>query len=122
MRALMSALACIALLGCTASEAPLPADISGTWGTSQVEASNTIHLTQNGTAISGTGTYFRNINPPTGTLTVTGSYIRPHVVLTLQFDDGTTAQFAGAAADVSHLTGSVAFNGGAADSMTFVRQ
>lgn len=122
MRSLIPCLACFALLGCAASEAPLPSDISGTWLATAVESGTTLHLTQSGTAITGMGTWFRFINPPTGTLTVTGTYIRPHAVLTLQYDNGLTTQFTAAVTDASHLAGVEVFPAGATDSLTFVRQ
>jgi hypothetical protein len=115
------AIPCALLLGCADSVAPTQ-DVTGTWVAAQVESITSIDLTQHGTAVGGTGTYWRFVNPPTGTLTITGTYVPPILRVTLAYDNGATATYTARALDGVHLEGTANFGGGIVDSLAFTRQ
>jgi hypothetical protein len=110
-----------ALLGCGETTAPA-VDLSGTWLATQVEASTTVTLIQNGTAVTGSGTYWRFINPPSGTLTIRGTYSAPELTLTFRYDDGRTSEYTGVVRGAGTINGRETYQGGATDSLAFVRQ
>jgi hypothetical protein len=120
-RQVMLGACAFALLGCSDTVAP-SADLSGTWLASHVESSVTLVLQQSGSTITGSGTYWRFVNPPSGTLTVTGTYARPEVTLTFRYDDGRVSQYAGRVRGDSDIVGAETFSAGGTDSLAFVRQ
>jgi len=121
MRRVVLGLLGAALLGCTDGVAPT-ADLSGTWVASQVEASTTITLVQSGTAISGSGSYWRMAKPSSGTFTISGSYARPDVTLTFQYADGTTSQFTALVETDSAISGQELLPSDVTNSLVFKRQ
>ena len=122
MRRALASLAVPILLGCgTTGPAPL-ADLSGSWATFQVESSTTLSLVQQGSAVVGSGQFYRFINPPTGTLTVSGTVQHAQVSLTFVYSTGVTTHFAGALTDPLHLVGVETYPGGTTDSLAFARR
>jgi len=98
-------------------------DVTGAWQTDTPDFGYTLQLHQSGATVTGNGTAFGNINPPTRTLTVTGSSTTRGVTLTLSLSDSTTVLFQGqieARNDTTVLTGTEHTAGG--DGMlTFLR-
>jgi hypothetical protein len=121
MRRLLVWLPLTALLSCTDELAPA-LTLNGTWLASHVESSTVLTLTQLGTSVTGSGTYWRFINPPSGTLAVTGSYTRPQVTLSFRYDDGRTSQYTAVVEGSGRMAGLEVFSGGGSDSLVFARQ
>lgn len=120
-RALMS-LAVPILLGCRSTE-PVPLlDLSGSWAAQQVESSTTLSLVQLGDSVSGTGQYYRFINPPNGTIAVSGTYAHSLVTLTFVYSTGVTTHFVGTVPDRVDLVGVETYPGGTTDSLLFERR
>jgi hypothetical protein len=115
------ALSLMLVPACT-EQTTAPGDLTGLWTASAVESSVVLTLVESGAAISGSGTYWRFLNPPTGTLTVSGTYDPPTATLTFRYDDGRVSQFVGTTGDSDHLSGRETFEGEASDSLAFVRQ
>ena len=111
----------LALAGCSDPTGP-GVGIDGTWVAYQVESSTTLTLHRDGGAVTGTGTYFRNINPPSGAIEVSGTLFRDHLSLTLRYDTGVTTQFSAEVKRSGKLSGTETFPGGWKASLTFVRQ
>jgi len=114
-------LALLFLTACTEQTTP-PGNLTGLWTASAVESSVVLTLVESGAAVSGSGTYWRFVNPPTGTLTVGGTYDSPTATLTFRYDDGRVSQYTGAVRDPDHMAGIETFEGGGTDSLAFVRQ
>lgn len=120
MRHALLALPLALLLACSDGPTP-PTDLSGTWTAHWPESADVIVLSQHGSLLTGTGTYYRFINPPSGTIVLTGTYGRPQLALTLKYDTGLTTHFAGAVLDAFHLVGIETFPGGQTDTLRFER-
>ncbi len=121
MRRALLALPLAALLGCGGGLLAPPANLSGTWTAQHVESSTTLTLVQVGDSVAGSGSYYRFINPPTGTLTVSGTYANALVSLTIRYDTGTTTHFVGVVEDPTHMGGVETYPGGTTDSLEFAR-
>lgn len=122
MRRALLALPLAALLGCGGGPLAPAVNLSGTWSAQHVESSTTLTLVQVGDSVSGSGSYFRFINPPTGTLTVSGTCANARVSLTIRYDTGTTTRFVGVVEDAAHMAGVETYPGGATDSLAFARR
>ena len=120
MRRALLVLPAALLLAC-ADEAGPASDLTGRWTAQQVEASEVLDLVQRGRLLSGAGTYYRFINPPSSTFTVTGTYDRPDVVLSIHYDTGQTTTFQGVVAGPSRLAGVETYPGGGSDTLAFQR-
>jgi hypothetical protein len=122
MRPLPLLLTALLLSGCGAT-APGPLrDLDGTWVASAVESSVSISLVQLGEVVSGSGEYHRFVNPPNGTITVTGAYAHGTATLTLQYDTGVVTRFVGLLPNPGHLVGIETGPGGLADTLSFAKQ
>jgi hypothetical protein len=88
---------------------------------------DSLSLVQRGDSITGTGTYargYRHPQPQTGTITVTGTYYAPSVVLAFRYDSGWASVFTGTVPDSVHIAGTDAGFDGTYDytcEMTFTR-
>lgn len=121
MRRALLALPLAALLGCGGGLLAPRADLTGTWSAQRVESSTTLILVQVGDSVAGSGSYYRFINPPTGTMTVVGTYANALVSLTIRYDTGTTTHFVGVVEDPMHMAGAETYPGGTTDSLEFAR-
>ena len=115
------ALAAGTLAACDDGLAPV-ADLSGEWVATRVESSVELDLAQHGTRVSGTGTWQKFINPPSGNLAADGTYLDNRLSLALRYDDGQTSRYTAVVVDPDHMVGSETYDGGATDSLTFVKQ
>ncbi len=83
---------------------------------------HTLTLTQHGSAVTGTGTWTGEaINPPGGSLTVSGTASDRHVLLTFTYDNNRTTTYKATLVDATHLAGSETFAGGT-DSLVFTKE
>lgn len=100
-----------------------PVTVIGTWvETGMVPgASFSLTLSQRDTAVTGTGDYSIEAGPA-GTLTVSGSYRRPTLVLQIAYDFGPTGVYTASVADGSHLQGTFLPAGGLPYQLTLTRQ
>jgi hypothetical protein len=110
------------LLAACVDQTTPPGDLTGMWTASALESSTVLTLVESGAAIAGTGTYWRFVNPPTGTLKVSGTYDPPTATLELRYDDGRVSTYVGIVRDPDHMAGRETFEGGGTDSLAFVRQ
>ncbi len=113
-----------AISALTACVAPKQA-LDGMWNAASQPVPGSGHvltLTQQGTAITGTGTYTAELGSGVGTLTVQGTYVAPRVVLTFRYDNGTASTYTGILQDAAHIAGTESFSTGQAYGLTFVRE
>jgi len=109
------------LAACT-DQTTTSVDLTGMWTASAVESSVVLSLVEAGAEVSGSGTYWRFVNPPTGTFTVSGTYDSPTATLTFRYDDGRVSHYVGTVRDPDHVAGLETFEAGGSDSLAFVRQ
>jgi hypothetical protein len=111
------------LVSCTNGLGPA-ADVSGAWTTSRVEFSMTLNLVEHGTTVTGSGTSWAFIYPPTRQFSVAGSYSRPDLRLTFADDSGVIRGFTARVEDMRHMLGVETLPSGntASDTLLFVRQ
>jgi hypothetical protein len=121
MRRVFVWLSAVILLGCAEEVAPV-SDVSGAWTARHVESSILLRLVETGREVTGTGTYFRFVNPPSGTLTATGSYTAPRLSLTFTYDTGVLTQYVGTVHGADSIVGVETFPGGTTDSLVFARR
>lgn len=109
-------------LSCRNSLAP-PATLGGSWAADYhlPGSSLVLNLSQVGATITGSGTYSGEAGP-SGTLQLTGSYVRPHVRLALHYDVGLRRTYDGTVLDSQHMTGTIADSTGSAGTLTFIRR
>lgn len=109
-------------LSCSNNLAP-PVNVEGTWAADYrlPGSSLVLNLSQTDDVITGNGTYAGEAGP-SGTLQIGGSYARPHIRLTLQYDLGLTRTFDGTVLDSQHMTGTIADSTGYADTLTLIRR
>jgi hypothetical protein len=108
-------------LGCSNNLTP-PGDVQGMWAAdfNVPGASLVLDITQVDGTIAGNGTYAIEAGR-SGTLQVSGSYIRPSIMLTIQRDYGLTQTYTGTVLDSQHMAGTIADSSGHAFALTFTR-
>ena len=109
-------------LSCTNSFLPA-ADVQGTWAAdfNIPGAALVLDLTQNDSAVTGTGTYAIEAGR-SGALRAVGTYARPAISLRITYDYGRTETFAGFVLDAQHMTGSVSDSVGHTSTLSFTRR
>ncbi len=109
-------------LACRDAVAP-PDDVQGTWSenTSVPGVSLVLEITQDGSTISGGGTYAIEAGR-SGTLQLSGSYARPNITLTIQRDYGLTQTYSGVVLDSDHMKGMIADSSGNSAALSFTRR
>jgi len=95
--------------------------VSGAWTVVRPDNTFILTLSETGTQVTGTGTYFRNINPSTGTMTAVGEFVAPHLTMTVTDDQGNVFMFAGDVRDTDHIPGIETVAGVGSDSLTLIR-
>ena len=95
------------LLGCGNGLGPAN-DLSGTWAAtfSFPGSSLVLNLSQDGTGITGTGTYVMEAGSA-GTMQVVGTYAKPSVNLSFHYDSGQDFTYVGTVRDDSHIVGAL---------------
>jgi hypothetical protein len=112
-------------IGCSSVLAPTES-LQGTWDAdiSIPGASLTLILDEpdvaTGTTV-GTGTY-RIEAGRSGTLAVAGTYHRPHVALTLQYDYGSSSAYVATVLDDRHMRGTLTDSLGQSSAQSFTRR
>lgn len=109
-------------LNCSNSLAPA-ADVQGTWAAdfNVPGASLVLDLTQTNGAVAGTGTYAIEAGRA-GNLQILGTYARPAITLSLTYDYGSTATYAGTVLDSQHMSGRIADSAGRQSTLAFTRR
>jgi len=123
MHRLLSLVSLVFLASCGGGGDAAPPSVAGTWNAaSQVAGSSlTMALTEQNSQIAGVGTY-RVEAGPSGAIAVAGAQSGQAVALELVYDNGTKASYAATVQDASHMSGVLAFEGGSASTVQFVRQ
>ena len=111
----------LVLAGCSNATGP-GFGIDGTWVAYGPEWSTVITLNQRGSMVTGTGSYSRNINPPTGTIEISGTAFHNSLDLTFRYDTGVTTQYSAHLESSGQISGTETLPGGGMGSLTFVRQ
>jgi hypothetical protein len=109
-------------LSCSNSLAP-PVNVAGAWAADYhlPGSSLVLNLSQTDSVITGNGTYAGEAGP-SGTLQISGSYVRPHITLALHYDRGLSQTYDGAVLDSQHMTGTIADSTGFTATLTFIRR
>jgi hypothetical protein len=108
------------LLGCGNGLDPA-GGVTGKWAASRVEFSSTLELLQFSSSVSGTGSTWSFIYPPTTTFSIAGTYSRPHLELTFSNNGTVISHFTGTVQDANHLIG-VETRSAGSDTSMYVRQ
>jgi hypothetical protein len=113
-------IATIAFLSCRNATSPV-SDIQGTWSRpfSFPGSSLVLNITQSGSTLGGTGTYSIEAGR-SGTLQLSGTYVRPNVSFTITYDYGTPVTFTGSVSDPRHMAGTLTGDSGSS-SLTLTR-
>jgi hypothetical protein len=112
---------------CGNQPAALSGDVAGTWAASLSPQGNLyvrLTLAQQGTCVTGTGSYSVGVNvtPTSGSIGVAGTYVRPHLSLTLTYQYGDTTLYVAVLVDSSHIAGQEYFADGRTAGLTLARQ
>jgi hypothetical protein len=108
------------LLGCGNGLGPA-GGVTGKWTASRVEFSSTLELLQFGGSVSGIGSTWSFIYPPTTTFSIAGIYSRPHLELSFSNYGTVISHFTGTVQDATHMI-SVETTSGGSDTLMYVRQ
>lgn len=113
MRFLFLPLASAVLLACAGLEGPLP-PLQGLWSADSIPAPLTpvsLVLTQHDTGVTGTGKAM-GVDTPVP-VSVTGTYVAPHVVLSFSISNGSggTIEYTATLREARHMVGTVVFTG-----------
>jgi len=119
MHRIFGSLLVAAALACTSTLAPTH-DLSGTWSTPILDVGTLMTLTQQGTALTGTGTT-RN-NASIQSFQVHGSYAPPWVSLTFNYDSGLVCQYTATVQDANDIAGAETCGGGPQGLTNFSRR
>ena len=100
-----------------------PSHLTGAWAANYQIAgpSLVLNLSQPDGTITGSGTYQVEAGR-SGTLQISGSYVRPHVRLALRYDYGLTRIYDGAVLDSHQMIGTESDSTGYTGSLTFIRR
>ena len=120
MRRAFLVLALIGTIGCSDAVSP-KSDLTETWSAGNFETVVVLTLVQDGMNITGSGSFTRFINPPSGSFTITGTYTSPQVTLTFGYDDGVTTHYVGTVRGTDSIIGAETFPGGQVDSLALAR-
>jgi hypothetical protein len=100
-----------------------PSNLTGAWAASyQIPGPGLVlNLAQPDGTITGSGTYQVEAGP-SGTLRISGSYVRPHVRLALRYDLRSTRNYDGAVLDSHQMIGTESDSTGYTGSLTLIRR
>jgi hypothetical protein len=114
---------------CGNQPAALSGDVAGTWAAPLSVGGGfglyvRLTLAQQGTCVTGTGSYsvVVIVNPTSGSIGVAGTYVRPHLSLTLTYQYGDTTLYVAVLVDSSHIAGQEYFADGRTAGLTLARQ